>query len=138
MRHIWRWAHKACTHVHDMQKNLLKDTSKLQPPPLTGHHCSAPFDIPHIDMCAEVRTPPLQDSLMRSQWCPYYGGSTVQDSLSWSQWCPYYRGFTVQDSLLWSQWCPYYRGLTVQDSLLWSQWCPYYRGFTVYHTIQCP
>ena len=43
-------------------KPLLKDTSEMQPPPLTRHHSSAPFDIPHIDMCAyktsEIRTPP--------------------------------------------------------------------------------
>ena len=55
----------------------------------------------------------------------------MQDSLLWSQWCPYYRGFTVQDCLLWSQWGPYYKGFTVHDCLLWSQWCPYYRGSTV-------
>ena len=32
----------------------------MQPLPLTGHHCSAPFDIPCIDMCtdstSEIRT----------------------------------------------------------------------------------
>ena len=48
------------------------------------------------------------------------------DSILWSQWCPYYRGFTVQDSLLWFQNCPYYRGFTAQESLLWFQRCPYY------------
>ena len=30
---------------------ILKHTSEMQPPPLTGHHGSAPFDIPPIDMC---------------------------------------------------------------------------------------
>ena len=98
--------------------------------------CSAPFDIPCIDMCtfepSKIRTPPYTGQVTVVLWCPYYGGFTVQDCSLWSQWCPYYRGFTVQDCLLWSQWCPYYRGFTVQDCLLWTQWCPYYRGFTLY------
>ena len=32
-------------------KFLLKDIFEMQPIPLTGHHCSAPLVIPHIDMC---------------------------------------------------------------------------------------
>ena len=110
--------------------------AKVQPPPSTEHHCSVPFEGPHTDMCtvesSEIRTPPYkQDSLLWSQWCPYYRGSTVQDCVLWSQWCPYCRGSTVQDCVLWSQWCPYCRGSTVQDCVLWSQWCPYCRGSTV-------
>ena len=46
---------------------LLKDTSEVQPPPVTGHHGSAPFDIPFIDMCnfksSEIRTPPYTGQL---------------------------------------------------------------------------
>ena len=34
----------------------------MQPPSLTGHHSSALFDSPHIDMCSfepsKIRTPP--------------------------------------------------------------------------------
>ena len=48
-------------------KPLLKDTCKMQPPPLTGHHCSAPFEIPFIGMCrfesSEISTPPYTGQL---------------------------------------------------------------------------
>jgi hypothetical protein len=35
----------------------------MQKPPYTGHHCSVPFEVPHIDMCtfessARIGTPP--------------------------------------------------------------------------------
>ena len=116
-------------------KPLLKDISQMQPPPLSGHHCSVPFGISDIDMCTYY--PPkqgyllIQDSLLWCQWCPYYRGSTAQGCLLWSQWCPHYRGSTVLDCVLWSQWCPHYRGSTAQDCVLRSQWCPHYRGSTV-------
>ena len=39
----------------------------MQLPPLTGHHYSDPFDIPHIDMCtfklSETRTLPYSGQL---------------------------------------------------------------------------
>ena len=34
---------------------LLMDTSKIQSPPLTGHHCSAPFHISCIDMYTYIK-----------------------------------------------------------------------------------
>ena len=43
---------------------LLKDTSEIQKPPETGHHCSVPFEVPHIDTCtfesSEICTPPYR------------------------------------------------------------------------------
>ena len=44
--------HCICTKLQRTigYKPLLKDTSEMQPPPLTGHNYSAPFDIPCIDM----------------------------------------------------------------------------------------
>ena len=48
-------------------KPLLKDTSEMQLPSLAEHHCSAPFDIPGIDMCtfkpSKTRTPPYTGQL---------------------------------------------------------------------------
>ena len=53
-------------HTHTV-KPLLKDTSEMQPPPLVGHHCCSPFEIPHIDMRmfkpTETRTPPYTGQL---------------------------------------------------------------------------
>ena len=50
------------TLLEMVSETLLKDTSEIQPPPLTGHHCSAPFDVPCIDMCtcktSEIWAPP--------------------------------------------------------------------------------
>ena len=49
------------TYVRTM-KPLFVDTPKMQPPLLTGHHCSVPFEEPHIDMFTvqsdKIRTPP--------------------------------------------------------------------------------
>ena len=48
-------------------KPPLKDTSEKQKPHFTGHHCSVPFDIPHIDMCifetSEIKIPPYTGQL---------------------------------------------------------------------------
>ena len=47
-----------CVHIqyiHMYVKPPLKGTSQMQPPPLTGHHCSALFDTPHIDMCIQMQ-----------------------------------------------------------------------------------
>ena len=39
----------------------------MQKPPFTGHHCSVPFEVPHVDMCtyetSEIRTPPYTGQL---------------------------------------------------------------------------
>ena len=49
--------------IEPIVKLPLKDTSEMQLPPLTGQHCSDPFDIPRIDMCtfepSEIKTPPF-------------------------------------------------------------------------------
>ena len=86
-----------------------------------------------------------------------YGGFTIQDSLLWSQWCPYY----TEVSLYRTAYCGpsgvliirrfhytgqltvvpvvslLYGGFTIQDSLLWSQWCPYYTEVSLYRTAYC-
>ena len=58
-----------------MPGELLKGHLRKQPPPSTGHHCSAPFDIPCIDMCAFKTPGKMKDtSISRTV---YYGPSGV-------------------------------------------------------------
>ena len=62
-----RCEHRNSIYLSITVKPLLKGTSEMQPPPSTGHPCSAPFDIPHIDMytveSSVIRTPPYAGQL---------------------------------------------------------------------------
>ena len=50
-----------CSRYKCVWRNTIKRQLRSTPLPLTGHYCSAPFDIPHIDLCtskpSEIRTP---------------------------------------------------------------------------------
>ena len=59
-----------CTVNH-----LLKDTFEMQPPLLTGHHCSAPFHIPYIDMCTFTVT--VCNKNLTLYIAAYYGSNGV-------------------------------------------------------------
>ena len=54
-----------CVHAHVL-RNLY--TLEVQLPPLTGHHCSVPFEFPSIDVCTFASSErghfPIQDSLL--------------------------------------------------------------------------
>ena len=51
--HTYVYIRTYCACVYTVSP-LLKCTSETPPPPLTGHHCSAPSNIPHIDIWAPL------------------------------------------------------------------------------------
>ena len=63
-------------------EQLLSDTSKMQPPPLPGHHCSIPAEITCIDMCTfepfEIRP---TTSMYRTDHCGPNGVIIIEVSL---------------------------------------------------------
>ena len=78
---------------------ILKDTSEIQPPPLTGHHCSAPFYIPHIDMCT-FKPSEIDTSINRTAYCGPSGVLIIKVSLYRAAYCGPNGVLTIEGLLL--------------------------------------
>ena len=69
-------------------KPLFKETSEMQPLLLTGHHCSAPFNIPYIDMCTHKTSRTCKDtSIYRTAYCGPRGVLSIEVSLYRTAYC---------------------------------------------------
>ena len=120
MEWVGGWANVLLDHFYSSSSSYLRTTIQtLKMPKSSSNQRAMDFNrIKH------------QDSLLWSQWCPYYRGTTLLDS-----YCGPNGVLTTEAPLYWTATAAPVMSLLQRyhftGQLLWSQWCPYYRGTTL-------